>query len=269
LRTALYRFGPVTRFIRRALNRAAPTGLVETVVAAGPLAGAHLLLDLQSEKDLWLGTYEPDLLAAIEALARPGIIAYDVGANIGYTAILLARCVGSQGKVIAFEPLPANLERLRANLARNGLETRVTVAPFAVGREARSTAFLVHTSGGMGKMEGSAGRAAAYPDRITVEAIDLDSYVYDRGCPAPSLIKMDIEGGEVLALPGMRGLLRRQRPTLLIEVHGPEALLAARQALDEARYRLHRVARGFPPLPPAEALGWKVYLAAFPEPTNG
>ncbi len=268
LRTALYRFGPVTRLVRRALNRAAPTGIVETVVAAGPLAGVHLLLDLQSEKDLWLGTYEPDLLAAIQALARPGIIAYDVGANIGYTAILLARCVGSRGKVVAFEPVPSNIERLRANLVRNGLESRVTVAPFAVGREARSTAFLVHASGGMGKMEGSAGREAAYPDRFTVEAIDLDTYVYARGSPAPSLIKIDIEGGEVLALPGMRALLHRQRPTLLIEIHGPEAFLAAREILSEARYRLHRVARGFPPLPRTEALGWKVYLAAFPEPAN-
>jgi FkbM family methyltransferase len=269
LRTALYRFGPVTRLVRRALNRAAPTGIVETVVAAGPLAGAHLLLDLQSEKDLWLGTYEPNLLGAIQALARPGVVAYDIGANIGYTAILLARCVGSQGKVVAFEPLPANLERLRANLALNSLETVVTVAPLAVGREARSASFLVHASGGMGKMEGSAGREAPYPERITVEAIDLDTYVYARGGPAPSLIKMDIEGGEVLALPGMRALLQRHRPTMLIELHGPEAFLAAQEILGEAHYRLHRVARGFPPLPPRDALGWKVYLAAFPEPSNG
>lgn len=269
IRSALYRLGPLTRFVRGSLNRAAPSGLSEAVVAAGPLAGARLLLDLQSEKDLWLGTYEPHLLAAIEDLAQPGITAYDVGANIGYTTILLARCVGAEGKVFAFEPLPANLERLRANLALNGLEARVTVAPVAASRETRSAPFLVHDSGGMGKVEGSAGRDEPYRDRITVETIDLDAFVYARGNPAPSLIKMDIEGGEVLALSGMRALLRQERPILLIELHGPEARAGVWEELGQARYHLRRLARGFPPFAQPEALGWKVYLAAFPEKANG
>ncbi|MBU0511092.1 MAG: hypothetical protein KJ638_05240 [Chloroflexi bacterium] len=56
VRRAFYIFAPLARLIRVALNRAAPTGLTEVTVAAGELAGARLRLDLQLEKDYWLGT---------------------------------------------------------------------------------------------------------------------------------------------------------------------------------------------------------------------
>ncbi len=254
--------------MRGALNRAAPHGLSEAVVAAGPLAGAHMLLDLQSEKDLWLGTYEPRVLEAVERLAEPGATAYDVGANIGHISILLARRVGPLGRVFAFEPLPANLERLRANLALNGFEVRVTVIPAAVSRETRAATFLVHASGGMGKLEGSAGREGQYPGTMPVGTIDLDSFVYARGHPAPSLVKIDIEGGEALALAGMQRLLREARPVLLVEVHGPEARRSSCEVLGEARYRLCRIGRGFPRIDRPDELDWKAYVAAFPEETN-
>jgi len=116
---ALYRSSMMSGIIRQALNRAAPTGLSEVQVAAGGLRGAKLLLDLQVEKDYWLGTYELELQKAVAELVNPGMVAYDVGANIGYVTLLLARAVGSAGKVFAFEALPANLERLQANLKMN------------------------------------------------------------------------------------------------------------------------------------------------------
>jgi FkbM family methyltransferase len=224
-----------------------------------------MILDLKSEKDLWLGNYEPELLEAIEDLAQPGATAFDVGANIGYITLLLARCVGPAGRVVAFEPLPENLERLRRHLALNGLAGRVTVAPFAVGRTAGRAPFLVHASGGMGKVEGSAGRAAEYRRRITVETVDLDGYVYARGNPAPSFIKMDIEGGESLAFAGMQRLLREARPIVLVELHGPEACSAAWEAFGAAAYRMTAVRSGYPAIEDPDRLGWKAHLAAFPE----
>jgi hypothetical protein len=88
-------------------------------VAAGGLSGLTLSLDLQTEKDYWLGTYEPDLQQAIQDLVQPGMIAYDVGANIGYISLLLGLAVGKDGHVFAFEALPANVERLQKNLRLN------------------------------------------------------------------------------------------------------------------------------------------------------
>lgn len=107
LKQAIYNFNPLARFIRRGLNKAAPSGLTEVQVAAGGLAGFTLLLDMQTEKDYWLGTYEPDLQSALGELVAPGSVVYDVGANIGHISLLLARAAKEGGRVFAFEALPA------------------------------------------------------------------------------------------------------------------------------------------------------------------
>jgi FkbM family methyltransferase len=271
---AIYRSGPLASSIRRALNRAAPRGLSEVRVAAGLLEGCPLLLDLQTEKDFWLGTYEPDLQRALGELVHPGTTAFDVGANIGYITLMLARAVGPTGRVVAFEALPANVERLQKNLALNALEARVAVEPRAVAGGEGTVRFHVHASGGMGKAEGSASRwNQRYQSEIAVPSTSLDAFVYQRGGPVPQLIKMDIEGGEVLALPGMRRLLSEGRPTLLLEVHGPEGLSAGWDELSAAGYSICRMQQGFPRVAPKpenlESLldekGWKAYLVGFSE----
>ena len=64
----LYRIPVFSNNLRKVLNRAAPIGMSQVVVAAGELEGFSLLLDLQSEKDYWLGTYELGLQEAISEL---------------------------------------------------------------------------------------------------------------------------------------------------------------------------------------------------------
>ncbi len=261
---AIYRCKPLAQTIRRVLNKAAPSGLTEVQVAAGGLAGFTLLLDMQTEKDYWLGTYEPDLQAALRELIVPGWVIYDVGANIGYVSLLLAQATGEGGQVFAFEALPANVERLRRNLDLNGMTRRVTVVHAAVTQASGPVRFLVHESGGMGKAAGSAGREDRYQDEIVVPGLSLDEFVFEQGHPAPQAVKMDIEGGEVLALPGMRRLLTEARPLLLMELHGPESARTAWDVLSAADYQICWMQRGFPLVPSLEAMGWKAYIVARP-----
>ena len=47
-----------------------------------------MALDLHAEKDYWLGTYEPDLQTAAWQIIKPGMVVYDVGANIGYISLM-------------------------------------------------------------------------------------------------------------------------------------------------------------------------------------
>jgi FkbM family methyltransferase len=260
----IYRIGPLARLVRGELNRAAPVGLSTVTVAAGELAGMQCLLDLQTEKDYWLGTYEPELQAALRELVQTGSIAYDVGANIGYISLMLARRVGPDGRVFAFEALLDNVNRLRENLALNGMAQRVTVVPGAVVDRAGAVSFLVGPSGGMGKAEGSAGRQdVEYNQAISVTGLSLDEFVFQQGNPPPQLIKIDIEGGEVLALPGMARLLKEFHPLILMELHGPEAAQAAWTVLQAAGYRICRMQPGFPVVTSLDKLDWKSYLAAF------
>ena len=265
LKQAIYRVKPLAGFIRAGLNRAAPTGLTRVKVAAGDLAGFTILLDMQIDKDYWLGTYEPELQAAIHELIRPGAIVYDVGANIGYVSLLLAKAAGETGHVYAFEALPENAERWRTNIELNGWDSRLSLFAGAVTQAPGPVRFLVHTSGGMGKVAGSAGRDDHYHSEVPVPGISLDEFVYGQGNPPPQAVKMDIEGGEVLALPGMCRVLAEAHPLMLMELHGPESSRVTWEKLTAAGYEICWMRHGFPVVPSLGAMGWKAYIIARPK----
>jgi FkbM family methyltransferase len=269
VKQAIYKFKPLASFIRRGLNRAAPSGLVEVKVAAGDLEGYTILLDMQVDKDYWLGTYEPELQSTVRELIPPGAVIFDVGANIGYVSLLLAKAAGEAGKVFAFEALPSNVDQLRRNVALNNMQAQVTVIDCAVTRASGPVSFLVHTSGGMGKVAGSAGREDRYESEVTVPGISLDEFVYGQGNPAPRVVKMDIEGGEVLALPGMRRVLGEAHPLLLMELHGPESCRAAWESLSSSGYEICWMRPGYPVISSLEEMGWKAYIVAKPMPGFG
>jgi FkbM family methyltransferase len=265
VKCAFYRLGPLTRLLRDALNRAAPVGISQVQIAAGPLEGLVMALDMQVEKDYWLGTYEPDLAAAIAHFAKPGTIAYDVGANVGYNTLVLGRALGLNGQVFSFEALPENISRLKQNAALNSDVCRFTVIEKAVSDKPGEITFLVHDSDDMGKLVGSAGREEDYQQSITVTATSLDDFIYQQGNPPPSLVKMDIEGGEVLALPGMQRMLAEIQPVVLVELHGPESARAAWEMLLANSYTIHYMQAGYPQVDKLDALDWKAYLIGVPK----
>lgn len=265
LRNVFYRLGPVTRLIRRTLNRAAPTGLSEVTIAAGALAGHKILLDMQTEKDYWLGNYETHLENAIREWVKPGMLVYDVGANIGYVSLLFAQAIQKNGQVFAFEALPANIDRLKTNIHLNHIQTHIKVIHSAVVNTPSSVRFLVHASNGMGKAAGSTGRKEHYLEEILVPGTSLDHFVYDMGNPPPDVIKIDIEGGEILALPGMSRLLTEVHPIIFLELHGEPAARTTWDTLTQAGYTLHRMETGYPTILNQEDLEWKEYIIGFVE----
>jgi FkbM family methyltransferase len=216
---------------------------------------------MQTEKDYWLGTYEQDLQQAIRDWVEPGNVIYDLGANIGYVSLLFARATGSSGRVLAFEPLPANQERLQKNLQLNNA-INIALIPSAVADKSGSTAFMVHTSGEMGKLKGAAGKSEGFAQEISVQTIALDDFAVTN--PIPQLIKIDIEGGEILALRGMSTILRERRPILFLELHGMEATAAAWDRLRTARYHLHWMRGEYPQIMSASELTKKSYVIARP-----
>jgi len=268
---AVYGFRPLARLVRRTLNRAAPQGLSEAQVAAGDLQGYTLALDMQTEKDYWLGMYEPELQRALRDWVKAGAVMFDVGANIGYVSLLLARAGGENGRVTAFEALPANVARTRRNLALNGMGERVSVVHAAVIDRAGTARFLVHPSNAMGKAVGSAGRdiADAYVQEIEVPGVALDDFAYTAQGVVPQVIKMDIEGGEVLAIGGMERLLAEARPLLLVELHGQAAAAAVWESLQRHDYAVRRMTEGYPRVEALSDLDWKAYIIGDPAGSQG
>lgn len=265
VKQGIYHLPWLSGILRSGLNRAAPPGMTAVTVAGGILEGCQLALDMHSEKDYWLGTYEPQLQSGLKRFIQPGMTVYDIGANIGYITLMMANMAGEGGRVISFEALPGNIERLRHNLALNGLQDRVKVMAGAVVDHSGVVTFWIGPSGGMGKADGSQGRTSIpYSQSIQVQGWALDDFVYGQGNPEPQVLKMDIEGGEVLALPGMKQTLVQARPLLFLELHGPESARVAWQELTAAAYRICYLEPRFREVTGLVELDWKEYLVAFP-----
>ena len=110
---------------------------------------------------------------------------------------------------------------------------------------------------------GSAGRREErYKAEISVPGLSLDEFVYGGAQAAPEAVKMDIEGGELLALPGMIRLLREVHPILFLELHGPESEKVAWDVLTGCGYTLCAMQSGYPRIESPEQLGWKAYVIA-------
>jgi FkbM family methyltransferase len=159
-----------------------------------------------------VGTAELVVQQQLERILKPGDVVYDIGASIGFITVICARLVGPTGRVIAFEPSPPARERLRHNIALNGLQN-VTVIEAGVG-EREGTA---HLAGDLALVWGSLQESGA-DGGVEVRVLALDELDAER-FPAPTLVKMDIEGGEGSALRGMTRVLREQRPVVLCETH--------------------------------------------------
>lgn len=207
-----------------------------------------------------LGTTEPELQQILPEILEPGYVVYDLGANVGFFTVLAARLVGDKGRVYAFEPLPANLEGLRHNLALNNLR-HVEVIASAVSDVSGMTDLDVYDHGVMAKIATSdsvdfqGGRAIA--NTIPVSVVTLDEQVRD-GMRPPDVIKIDIEGAEVAALRGARHTLAAHRPVLICSLHATnDAILAL---AEELGYELSCLDED---VEPAEA-SWHATLLARP-----
>jgi FkbM family methyltransferase len=165
--------------------------------------------------------------------AKPGTTAVDAGANIGLFTIPLARAVGSAGTVLAFEPSPENVQRLRRNIALNALNN-VAVYGAALAetcgrawlRIERDPAYHALLPVGSEQQDGV----------VEVDIIRLDDAWISAGRPLVSVVKVDVEGSEARVLRGAEALLEACRPTILIEAATPDALSVLTDWLEPRGY---------------------------------
>jgi FkbM family methyltransferase len=140
------------------------------------------------------GSEKSGLELATGALA-PGDTFVDVGANFGLFSAIAARKVGPTGRVIAIEPLPELVERLRFNLSLNEL-TNCTIVSAAVGdRAGEARLFLNKRSYSEASMRMTAGRT-----ETTVPIMTLQGIVEQAGATRIDALKIDIEGYEDKAI---------------------------------------------------------------------
>lgn len=175
----------------------------------------------------------------MESLAEPGMTAFDVGANKGLTTVAMAKKLGADGRVYAFEPVPEYYRRLDANLSRNGIRN-VKTYPFAL--DDRTGRVDYYKNG-----EGSGIVAQGGAEKISVKVTTLDGFAEQEGVRQIDLINMDCEGSELLVLKGGKRTLETGPLKLFCEVHrgGLKALgqsvLQIVRWLEERNFRVRPV----------------------------
>jgi len=239
---------PATAICRRAsaLTGRQPTFLVRHLPRSG-LVKAELpdgqTLQLWSRGDdniaspvFWSGysAIEPETSPLFYRLARTARTTLDIGAHVGFYA-LLAAYANPRGHVFAFEPLQAAYDRLVANAALNGVSNLSCLRTAAGSRDETLEFFHVDgvddipSSSSLSRhfMEAELPQYSVRSDAVQV--VSIDRFVRDRGITGVDLVKIDTESTEDDVLAGMLETLRRDRPKVICEVlpRGPADALHA------------------------------------------
>ena len=172
---------------------------------------------LYNKNDLFIGRSlerygewcEPGLDILLQCVARGGTV-LDVGANIGTHTVALAKKVGPNGRVIAFEPQRMIYQNLCANVSLNRL-TNVDCLQKGVGEG--NSVFHVpvldpETQQNFGAFEISGFKIGEPVEIVTIDSLSLE---------ACSLIKVDVEGMEKDVLMGASDTIRQYRPLMFVE----------------------------------------------------
>lgn len=161
-----------------------------------------------------LESYEASLLKQI---VKPGMRVVDIGANIGYYTLLMALLTGPKGEITAFEPDPDNYRLLTKNIKCNRIGNITAVKKAVSNRSGSARLFLNRGHRGDHRIFDNKGQRPS----LGIETTSIDDYLAGKRV---DLIKMDIQGAELLALQGMRKTIRENPGVIIITEFSPYLL---------------------------------------------
>jgi FkbM family methyltransferase len=160
------------------------------------------------------------------SFVRSGDTVLDVGANVGAHAVFLSHLVGMRGRVLAFEPLPANIDALNQTLRRRGRFANVSIFPLAVGNPesaSRTVTMKVPvedlTQASLQRQTMGSWEGMADVREFSVPLASLDAEKTVQSLQHLEFVKIDVEGGELDVLRGASYTLSRHLPLIYCEAY--------------------------------------------------
>jgi len=165
------------------------------------------------------GTYEPLQTKLFLETLKDGDVFFDIGANIGYYSMLASSKVKNTGKVYSFEPDINNISILEKNIELNNI-SNIKIIKKAISDK---TGFVNFKSSDISKGDSAISKNED-KNNISVPSVTLDDFDSQVGV-YPNIIKLDVEGAEIMALKGASGLFRHvKQPIGLFIEYNPQSL---------------------------------------------
>ena len=180
-------------------------------------------LDLSEGIDLAIfvfGQFESETAKSLERLVQAGAVVLDIGANIGAHTLPLARLVGPNGKVYAFEPTDYAFGKLKQNIELNpGLASQIVAEQLRLtGPDAADPGEIYSSWKVAGQEPRHQKHLGIAKSIVGARAISLDEYWKKTGLQRLDFIKLDVDGFEVDVLRGGSETLRRYHPSICMEL---------------------------------------------------
>ena len=209
----------LVREICRLYIRARWFGREHVPIALGLAAGMLLRKTrLVRFPGIYIGRYEKEFALSFANHAQEAKVVYDIGANAGYFSFVAA--VQSDARIYAFEPVEALVDEIREVARVNGISERLSIEKVALTDTTGPVALITPGDDPTGVLETALQGQGEGKGKITVDGASLDDWLERTSAPLPSLMKIDVEGAELLVLAGARGTIEACRPAICIEVHG-------------------------------------------------
>lgn len=158
--------------------------------------------------------WEPHLTSAFKKLIKLDDVVIDIGANFGYHTMTMAECVGNNGKVYAYEPQKYIYNLLLRNIKNNNVTDIVIPQKIAVMDEDKVAQFTQVNWLADNQNMGDSYITNNIANTDNVLCQKLDNLNFDK----VNLIKLDVQGSEVLCLEGMVTLIKTHQPYMIIEI---------------------------------------------------
>lgn len=196
----------------------------------GPFIFPYDLED-QIQRQMYFNLYDPEEAGFLRKVLGKGDVFIDGGANVGFYSLIASPCVGSDGKIHAFEPVPSNVDKLKAVIQINGIDNIMVHEVALANKNKKMTFFLPNEEEhitGWGSMIPSPRRQR----KIEVQAVRLDDCLQLSVGSRLSAIKLDIEGSEPEAIEGAREVILSHKPTIICE-YNPYLLVRGNRRANE------------------------------------
>lgn len=169
---------------------------------------------------LALGSYEPFETKLFRNTVKTKMTVVDIGANIGFFSVISARRVGDNGRVFSFEPEPTNYSFLKKNIEANNFSNITPIHVALSDRSGSIPLFITKDNQGAHSLVNNRKSHTS----ISVQTETLDAWINQHGSPVIDVIKMDIEGAEIIALEGMKQVIARSPHLTIFTEFFPNAI---------------------------------------------